>query len=121
MLELATCRSLLFVPAHVQRFVEKAATRGADALVLDLEDSVPLEHKQTARHAAAMASATLAASGTPVLVRVNSTTGLAETDIQVVIGSPVAGVMLPKIDSAAQIAMIVSWIAKAEAARGLAV
>ena len=34
-------RSLLYVPAHVERFVERAHTRGADCIQLDLEDSVP--------------------------------------------------------------------------------
>jgi citrate lyase subunit beta/citryl-CoA lyase len=34
-------RSMLFIPAHVDKFVAKAHTRGADAYILDLEDSVP--------------------------------------------------------------------------------
>jgi citrate lyase subunit beta/citryl-CoA lyase len=119
MLELATCRSLMFVPAHVQRFVEKAAQRGADAIVLDLEDSVPPEQKQAARHAAAMVAPTLASRGVPVLVRINSATGLTELDIEVVVGSPVSGIVLPKVDSASQIAQIASWVAKAESGRGL--
>ena len=76
MIDLATCRSLLFVPAHVQRFVEKAADRGADAIVLDLEDSVPSEQKQAARHAAAMASSALGSRGVPLFVRINGATEL---------------------------------------------
>jgi len=39
--ELPVWRSLLYVPANVPRFIEKAHTRGADAILLDLEDSVP--------------------------------------------------------------------------------
>lgn len=44
-------RSLLYVPAHVDRFVEKAHARGADAIVLDLEDAVPEAEKDSARAA----------------------------------------------------------------------
>ena len=39
-------RSLLFIPVHVDKFVAKAHTRGADAYILDLEDSVPLAEKE---------------------------------------------------------------------------
>ena len=42
-------RSLLFLPTHNDKFVEKAHTRGADAYILDLEDSVPIELKVTTR------------------------------------------------------------------------
>ncbi|WP_280952725.1 aldolase/citrate lyase family protein [Mesorhizobium sp. WSM3860] len=42
-------RSLLFVPTHVPRFVETAHERGADGLILDLEDSVPQDQKGEAR------------------------------------------------------------------------
>ena len=42
-------RYMLFVPANVPRFVNKAHERGADAIILDLEDSVPLGEKASAR------------------------------------------------------------------------
>jgi citrate lyase subunit beta / citryl-CoA lyase len=42
---LPTWRSLLFVPATAQRFVAKAHARGADAIILDLEDSIPPAEK----------------------------------------------------------------------------
>ena len=42
-------RSILYVPAHVPRFVETAHRRGADAVQLDLEDSVPVAQKEAAR------------------------------------------------------------------------
>ena len=42
-------RSLLYVPAHSERFVAKAHERGADAIILDLEDSVPEDAKDQAR------------------------------------------------------------------------
>ena len=47
--ELPVWRSLLFVPVNVDRFVKKAHTRGADAIQLDLEDSIPPSEKDSAR------------------------------------------------------------------------
>ena len=42
-------RSLLYVPVNVDRYVDKAHTRGADGVILDLEDSVPPAEKAQAR------------------------------------------------------------------------
>ena len=47
--ELPLWRSILFVPANVDRFIDGAARRGADAYILDLEDSVPMAEKASAR------------------------------------------------------------------------
>ena len=47
--ELPLWRSILFVPANVDRFIDGAAGRGADAYILDLEDSVPAAEKSSAR------------------------------------------------------------------------
>ena len=44
-------RSLLFVPVTRDKFVASAHTRGADAIILDLEDSVPESEKDRAPHA----------------------------------------------------------------------
>ncbi|HZP88549.1 MAG TPA: CoA ester lyase [Burkholderiales bacterium] len=101
MLDLRRLRSLLFVPAHIERFVGKAHERGADAVILDLEDSVPAQHKVAARAHAAKAAATLS-KHMPVVVRVNSET-VAE-DIAAVIGPHVGALVLPKVDTAAQAA-----------------
>ena len=46
-------RSLLYVPASAPRFVAKAHERGADAIILDLEDSVAVAEKDAARAALA--------------------------------------------------------------------
>ena len=42
-------RSMLYVPANNSRFIDKAHTRGADAIILDLEDSVPASERDAAR------------------------------------------------------------------------
>ncbi|HIN21649.1 MAG TPA: CoA ester lyase, partial [Rhodospirillales bacterium] len=47
--DLPVWRSLLYVPAHIPRFIDKAHIRGANAIILDLEDSVPAAGRDRAR------------------------------------------------------------------------
>ncbi|MDX8509269.1 HpcH/HpaI aldolase/citrate lyase family protein [Mesorhizobium captivum] len=64
-------RSVLFVPAHVPRFVETAPERGADGVILDLEDSVPQDQKAESRRKLRESVAKVRRKGASVLVRVN--------------------------------------------------
>ena len=70
--EPAGLASLLYVPANVERFIEKAHTRGADCIQLDLEDSVPASEKDAARRAVPGAAARVRRGGADVVVRINS-------------------------------------------------
>lgn len=101
-MQLTAARSLLFVPATAPHLLEKAAQRGADALIVDLEDAVPLDRKVEARKMAARAVEQLA-SQIPVLVRVNSDPHLLDADIESLPLELLQAVMLPKVESAAQI------------------
>lgn len=65
-------RSLLYVPAHSERFLAKAHARGADAIVLDLEDAVPEAQKTAARDGLAAAVPSAGRGGASVFVRVNA-------------------------------------------------
>ncbi|WP_417308563.1 HpcH/HpaI aldolase/citrate lyase family protein [Devosia sp.] len=65
-------RSLLYVPAHSARFIAKAHERQADAIVLDLEDAVPAEHKDAARDDLAASVASVRRGGAVVFVRMNA-------------------------------------------------
>jgi len=65
-------RSLLYVPASEERFIAKAHTRGADAIILDLEDSVADDAKDAARTALPVSVARVGQSGAQVFVRVNA-------------------------------------------------
>ncbi len=120
-------RSFLFAPGSHPRRVEKAFTVGADAVILDLEDSVAVAEKEAARRsvAAALAShATLAANPGAArgYVRVNAMgTPFCFRDLTEVIGKGVAGVVLPKVESAADLHAIDWLIANLERERGLAV
>jgi len=64
-------RSLLYVPAHSDRFVSKAHERGADAIILDLEDAVPDADKDRARDGLRDAVQSVSRNGSRVFVRIN--------------------------------------------------
>lgn len=65
-------RSLLYVPAHSERFLTKAHERGADAIILDLEDSVPEADKDRARAGLAAAARSAGRNGAQIFVRINA-------------------------------------------------
>ena len=64
-------RSLLFVPVTQRRFVDGAARRGADAIILDLEDSVAASEKDRARTLVPEAAEIVSRGGADVVVRIN--------------------------------------------------
>ena len=65
-------RSLLYVPAHAERFLAKAHERGADAIILDLEDAVPEADRNRARDGLAAAAKSVSRNGAKVFVRINA-------------------------------------------------
>ena len=112
-------RSALFVPAHVEKFVAKAHTRGADAIILDLEDSVPLPEKASARGAVPGAAAQIAGHGLDVLVRINRPWRLAVRDLEASICAQVHTITVPKVASADHLAFIAEIIDEIEIDKGL--
>jgi len=116
---LPTWRSALFVPAHVEKFVAKAHTRGADAIILDLEDSVPLPEKASARAAVPGAAAQIAGHGLDVLVRINRPWRLAVRDLEESVCAQVHTIAVPKVASADHMAFIAEIIDEIEIDKGL--
>jgi citrate lyase subunit beta/citryl-CoA lyase len=114
-------RSLLFVPATAERFVAKAHTRGADVIILDLEDSIPPAEKEAARAALPAAAAQVRGNGTEVAVRINRALELAVPDIAAAIRPEVTALMLPKIMGAEHVKLLSEVVAAREAALGLAI
>jgi citrate lyase subunit beta/citryl-CoA lyase len=112
-------RSSLILPVNVPRFVEKAYARGADAIVLDLEDSVPTQEKASARKLVRDSLALAGRGGAEVLVRVNNDPTLLADDIEASVHPGLDGLSIPKAESAAQIHDIVARIERLEGARGL--
>jgi citrate lyase subunit beta/citryl-CoA lyase len=97
-------RSLLFVPGDRPERMEKALGLGADALILDLEDSVSLERKAEARAASAAFLKSRTDRAVALFVRINPLDGgLADDDLAAVIGAKPDGVVLPKAEGAASL------------------
>jgi citrate lyase subunit beta/citryl-CoA lyase len=112
-------RSSLILPVNIPRFVEKAYTRDADAIVLDLEDSVPAQEKASARKLIRDSLAVAGRGGAEVLVRVNNDPGLLADDIDAAVYPGLDGLAIPKAESGAQIRDILTRIDRLERARGL--
>ncbi len=105
---LGRARTLLFVPGNRPERFDKALTSGADAVVLDLEDSVPTVAKPAAREAIAAAWASLQGRGVPLVVRINpldSALGHEDVDWLARV-TPDASVMIPKADGAKNLAAL---------------
>ena len=112
-------RSFLYVPANRDKFLEKSLTLPTDALLFDLEDSVPAAEKETARTGVKAYAPKV--PGERAWVRVNGLeTGFAEADLDAVIGMKgLAGVFLPKVETRAEVVKWDAMIGKLEAARGV--
>lgn len=109
-------RSLMFCPANATRFVNKAHTRGADAIILDLEDAVSASEKPAARTGVASAAKTVGQAGADVLVRINRELDWAVQDIHAAVCADVMGLVLPKVLSADHIRLLAEVVLARELA-----
>lgn len=102
-------RSLLFVPGDRPERFAKAAASGADAIILDLEDSVALEKKPEAR--AAIAAWLGGERAVPCFVRVNPLDGgQTRADLEAIMPARPDGIMLPKAEGAASVRALIAMI-----------
>ena len=116
-------RSLLFVPGDDDKKLAKALASGADALIVDLEDSVAEARKPAARASAAafVAEARRLAARPRLYVRVNPfASGLTAADLDAVIPAAPDGVVLPKCLGGADVQRLGANLAVREAEHGLA-
>lgn len=114
-------RSLLFVPGHDPRKLAKALDCGADALILDLEDSVPDAEKPRARGVCA-GFVREHCERLPLFVRVNAlATGLLLDDLAAVVLAQPYGIMLPKCGSGRDVARVDTFLSALEARDGVRV
>lgn len=105
MTELRPRRTVLYLPASNARAIEKARTLSADVLILDLEDAVAPDAKEEARKAAVAAVAAGGFGKSEVLIRANGLgTQWAEGDFAAISKAPVAGIVVPKVATAAEAA-----------------
>lgn len=108
-------RSLLFVPATNLALIEKAHTRGADAIILDLEDSVPQDQKSLARDNVAGSAEKLRSRGVDVLVRVNAED--CEKDVRAACCDAISALVIPKVGSAKDVKKVATILDEQDAAR----
>ena len=120
-MSLPVWRSMLFVPALNDRFVEGAPRRGADCIQIDLEDSIPPDFKDEARQRVPAIAAALAAHGLDIVVRINRPWRLAIRDLEASVGPHVMAINLPKVPSAAHVRAVAEILDDLEAAQGLAI
>ncbi|HSR13108.1 MAG TPA: CoA ester lyase [Thermodesulfobacteriota bacterium] len=110
-------RSKLFVPVNREKFVEKAWTRGADCIILDLEDAVAPADKDSARKLVKPTIPIVKKGGAEVQVRINRDAEEADLDAVVIPGMDV--VMIPKCETAEEIERLDRIVTLLEKERGL--
>ncbi|RPI09871.1 MAG: CoA ester lyase [Zetaproteobacteria bacterium] len=113
-------RSTLILPVNVPRFVEGAHRRGADAIMLDLEDAVPLQEKDPARRLIREAVSLASRGGAEIFVRVNHDPAHLARDLEASVHADVDGVCFPKTESAREVEHLEAQIADVERIRGIA-
>ena len=120
-------RSMLFIPAHLEKFTSRAHERGSDAVILDLEDSVPDPLKAQARAGVRAVAEGISQRGTDVIVRINSdedlpavsSQGATLADLEAVVCEAVRALVVPKVNGPAVLRSIASQLSLIETARGL--
>jgi citrate lyase subunit beta/citryl-CoA lyase len=106
--QLAAARTLLFVPGNRPERFDKAIDAGADAVIVDLEDAVPLAAKDAARRAVAERWDALSERDVPLVLRINPLgSELAAEDVALAATLPgIAGLMCPKAEDAPPLAAL---------------
>jgi len=112
-------RSSLIFPVNVSRFVEKAYTRGADCIVMDLEDSVPIAEKKTARSMVKESIPVVGKGGSDIAVRINRPIKESRLDLEASVWPGLTCVNLPKVESAEEVTLRADIISELERSRDI--
>ncbi|HBB17571.1 MAG TPA: hypothetical protein DCZ97_11465 [Syntrophus sp. (in: bacteria)] len=112
-------RSRLIMPANEKRYVEKACMRNADAVALDLEDSVPVSEKVATRVVLKEAIPIVGRGGSDVLVRVNHTDELLKGDVEASVWPGLDGIFFPKVETGDQVRDLERLLTDLEKKRGI--
>jgi citrate lyase subunit beta/citryl-CoA lyase len=115
-------RSVLYMPGANTRALEKARTLAADALIFDLEDAVAPDAKEAARANVVSAAAGRSYGKREVVIRANGlNTEWGREDIIAIAGSGADAVLVPKLESAADVTAVVELLDEAGAPPSMAV
>ncbi len=113
-------RSLLSTPGNKPRMLEKALGSGADAVMFDLEDSVPAPEKELARGLVSRQLETAGTTAAAMYVRVNSwESGRAEDDLAAVVTPALRGIVLPKVETVDAVRQIDALLERLEQRAGM--
>ena len=112
-------RSMLYVPSNVDRFIDGAQRRGADAIIVDLEDSVPKAERPQARRNLQTTATKVARGGDDVVVRINRPWRETMLDLEAAVLPNVQALALTKVDSADHVRLIAEVVNELEAERGM--
>ena len=113
-------RSLLFVPGNKAAWMEKAPQYGADALILDLEDSVPYADKDTARLLVRQAIDHLSARGHTLFVRINPLeSDMTGDDLGAIVCTGLTGLLPPKVETVDDVQQLDTLLAHFEHREGM--
>jgi citrate lyase subunit beta/citryl-CoA lyase len=113
------CRSLLFVPAGNERYLQSALRGEADVIQVDLEDAISPDQKDVAREAAISAVELIHAAGRVGAVRVNSESALLSDDLAAVVGPHLSALTTPKVESGESLMRLDEVVSNLERERGI--
>jgi citrate lyase subunit beta/citryl-CoA lyase len=115
-------RSVLYMPGANTRALEKARTLPADALIFDLEDAVAPDAKEAARANVVAAARSKAYGKREIAIRCNGLgTEWGKADVAAIAGSGADAILVPKVESASDVAAILDLLNKADAPRTMAI
>lgn len=115
-------RSMLFVPGNKAAWMEKALGYGADALIFDLEDAVPVPDKVTARSLVRQALEQFHDRGPTLTVRLNALdTGMTGDDLEAIVCAGLSAIVAPKIETPQDIATLDTLLTQCEHRLGLTI
>ena len=112
-------RSILYVPGNVPKFIDKAHERGADCVLVDLEDSVQPAQKPEARAMLAETMSKVARGGADVAVRINRPIRLAVAHIEAAVRPGLSALFVTKAESVQHLRLLDEMVTELEKERGL--
>lgn len=114
-------RSILYVPGNVPKFIDKAHERGADCVLVDLEDSVQPAQKPEARAMLAETMTKVARGGADVAVRINRPLRLAIPDIEAAVRPGLSALFITKTEGVQHLRLLDELVTELERERGMPV